>query len=108
MPTDAERWRFLADNNLTLGRSPGRCFVAHYAEPESPAQGRHGKITPIADGATADEAIDLAIERWEKKHKRPYVPGEVNDETHVRGSASGSAEASESVRGAARRSPRRP
>ncbi len=68
MNSDAERWRFLADNNLTLGRSPAGCFVAHYAEPEQPGQG-HTKITPVSDGKSADEAIDSAIARWKRAHK---------------------------------------
>lgn len=106
MPTDAERWRFLADNNLALGRGRDGCHISHFEESDAP--GSSTNFRPVASGKTADEAIDNAIARWERKHKRRFVPGEVSDETQMRGTAPGSAKTAEPVRGTARRSTRRP
>lgn len=72
MRTDADRWRFLADNSLALGRFKGGCFVVHFqpaARPDAPSN-----FYPVATAATPDEAIDAAIERWERKHRRRWKP----------------------------------
>jgi hypothetical protein len=67
MPTDSERWRFLADNSLALGRSREGVSITHYKPGERP--GASATFTPVSSGKTADEAIDAAIARWKRKHK---------------------------------------
>jgi len=42
----------------------------HYTEAEN--AGLAPRFTSVATGLTADEAIDAAIERWEKAHKRKW------------------------------------
>lgn len=68
MYPDAKRWRFLADNNLVLNRSSTGVSIMFYEAPESPQLAP--KFLSVATGLTPDEAIDNAIARWEKKHKR--------------------------------------
>jgi len=44
----------------------------HYQEAQN--AGLAPRFTSVATGETADEAIDRAIDRWERKHHRPYFP----------------------------------
>lgn len=60
MPTDAERWRFLADHKLTL-HTDGGDYLTHWCRTVGP--GQPPKFYPVSSGATADEAIDVAIDR---------------------------------------------
>jgi len=69
MPTDAERWRFLSDNALTLHTS-GERYLVHWYRSQGP--GQPPKYYPVSEGGSADEAVDRAIERWERKHCRKY------------------------------------
>jgi hypothetical protein len=68
MPTDAERWRFLADHKLTL-HTDGGDYVVHWCRTAGP--GQPPKFYPVSNGRTAEEAIDRAIERYYRKHGRP-------------------------------------
>ena len=69
MPTDAERWRFLADHALTLHTDGGDYgYLVHWCRTAGP--GQPPKFYPVANGRTAEEAIDAAIARWERKQRR--------------------------------------
>lgn len=67
MPTDAERWRFLADHALTLHTDGGDYgYLVHWCRTAGP--GQPPKFYPVSNGKTAEEAIDRAIERYNRKH----------------------------------------
>jgi hypothetical protein len=69
MPTDAERWRFLADHGLTLHTDGGFYgYMIHWCRTAGP--GEPPKFYPVSNGKTAEEAIDAAIARWERKQRR--------------------------------------
>lgn len=69
MPTDAERWRFLADHGLTLHTDGGFYgYMIHWCR--TGGLGEPPKFYPVSNGKTADEAIDAAIARWERKQRR--------------------------------------
>jgi hypothetical protein len=65
MPSDAERWRFLADHRLTL-HTDGGDYLVHWLRTAGP--GEPPKFYPVSNGKTAEEAIDRAIERHRRKH----------------------------------------
>lgn len=64
------RFRFLAQFELSLTWNDGQptLFWRGRASPGQP-----GGYFEIAKGATLEEAVDRAIDRWEKKHKRGFV-----------------------------------
>jgi hypothetical protein len=67
MPTDAERWRFLSDHALTLHTDGGDYgYLVHWCRTAGP--GQPPKFYPVSNGKTAEEAIDRAIERYNRKH----------------------------------------
>jgi hypothetical protein len=67
MPTDAERWRFLADHALTLHTDGGdHGYMVHWCRTSGP--GQPPKFYPVSNGRTAEEAIDRAITRYNRKH----------------------------------------
>jgi hypothetical protein len=67
MPTDAERWRFLADHALTLHTDGGFYgYMVHWCRTAGP--GEPPKFYPVSNGKTAEEAIDRAIDRYNRKH----------------------------------------
>src|SRR5881392_1465851 len=67
MPTDAERWRFLADHKLTLHTDGGDYgYMVHWCRTSGP--GQPPRFYPVSNGATAEEAVDHAIARYERKH----------------------------------------
>lgn len=67
MPTDAERWRFLADHSLTLHTDGGFYgYMIHWCRTGGP--GEPSKFYPVSNGTTAEEAIDRAIDRYNHKH----------------------------------------
>jgi hypothetical protein len=67
MPTDAERWRFLADHMLTLHTDGGHYgYMVHWCRTAGP--GEPPKFYPVSNGKTAEEAVDRAIERYQRKH----------------------------------------
>ena len=56
MPTDAERWRFLADHQLTLHTDGGfNGYLVHWCRTGGP--GEPPKFYPVSNGRTAEEAI---------------------------------------------------
>lgn len=65
MPTDAERWRFLADHKLTL-HTDGGDYLVHWCRTAGP--GEPPRFYPVSNGKTAEEAIDRAIDRYARKH----------------------------------------
>lgn len=66
---DAERWRFLADHALTLHTDGGfNGYLIHWCRTAGP--GEPPKFYPVSNGKTAEEAIDAAIARWERKQRR--------------------------------------
>jgi hypothetical protein len=70
MPTDAERWRFLADHALTLHTDGGDYgYMVHWCRTSGP--GQPPRFFPVSIGRTADEAIDAAIARYNRKHNIP-------------------------------------
>jgi hypothetical protein len=57
VPTDAERWRFLADHALTVhtdGEDYG--YMVHWCR--TSGLGEPPKFYPVSNGKTAEEAID--------------------------------------------------
>ena len=70
MPSDAERWRFLADHRLTL-HTDGGAYLVHWCRTSGP--GQPPKFFPISSGATAEEAVDRAIARYNRKHRISQV-----------------------------------
>lgn len=67
MPTDAERWRFLADHALTLHTDGGDYgYMVHWCRTGGP--GEPSKFYPVSNGKSAEEAIDRAMERYYRKH----------------------------------------
>lgn len=67
MPSDSERWRFLSDHQLTLHTDGGDYgYMVHWVRTNGPGQAP--KFYPVSNGATAEEAIDHAIARYERKH----------------------------------------
>jgi hypothetical protein len=69
MPTDAERWRFLSDHQLTLHTDGGfHGYLVHWCRTAGP--GEPPRFYPVSNGKTAEEAIDVAIARWERKQRR--------------------------------------
>jgi hypothetical protein len=73
MPTDAERWRFLADHGLTLHTDGGDYgYMVHWCRTSGP--GQPPKFYPISNGRTPEEAIDRAIARYNRKHGTRPAP----------------------------------
>jgi len=69
MPSDAERWRFLSDHRVTLHTDGGDYgYMVHWCRAAGP--GEPPKFYPVYNGKTADEAIDAAIARYERKQRR--------------------------------------
>lgn len=67
IPTDAERWRFLADPALTLHTDGGDYgYMVHWVRTSGPDQ--PPRFYPVAKGRTAEEAIDTALARYHRKH----------------------------------------
>lgn len=64
MATDAEKWRFLADNKLTL-HTTGDGYMVHYYKADG--LGKPPKFYPVSNGKTADEAIEAAMKKWKRK-----------------------------------------
>lgn len=64
MPTDAERWRFVADHKLTLHTDGGN-YLVHWVRTGGP--GEPPKFYPVSNGRSAEEAIDNAIARYKRK-----------------------------------------
>jgi hypothetical protein len=70
MPSDAERWRFLSDHGLTLHTDGGDYgYMVHWCRTAGP--GEPPKFYSVSNGKTAEEAIDNAIARYERKHGLP-------------------------------------
>lgn len=67
VPTDAERWRFVADHKLTL-HTDGGDYLVHWCRTAGP--GEPPKFYPVSTGRTPEEAVDRAIERYDRKHRR--------------------------------------
>jgi hypothetical protein len=67
MPSDAERWRFLASHALTLHTNGGDDgYLVHWCRTAGP--GEPPRFYPVSNGKTAEEAIDRAIARYKRKH----------------------------------------
>jgi len=65
MPSDAERFRFVAEHRLTL-HTDGGDYLVHWCRTSGP--GQPPKFYPVSNGRTAEEAVDRAIERYNRKH----------------------------------------
>jgi hypothetical protein len=78
MPTDAERWRFLADHGLTLHTDGGDYgYMIHWCRTAGP--GQPPKFFPVSNGKTAEKAIDRAMVRYYRKHGRPLAESPTAD-----------------------------
>src|SRR6266513_736326 len=83
MPTDAERWRFLADHGLTLHTDGGGYgYVVHWCRTSGP--GEPPKFYPVSNRKTANEAIARAIARYERKHAHSATRRDREMESGVR------------------------
>lgn len=71
MPTDDERFRFLDQFKLTANWDNEE-FTLFWREKSVPWQ--YGRLYVISKGATLTEAADAAIQRWEKKHGKHWIP----------------------------------
>jgi hypothetical protein len=65
VPSDADRFRFLATHKLTL-HTNGEHYMVHYCRTQGP--GMPPIYYPVSNGGSAEEAIDRAIERYNRKH----------------------------------------
>jgi hypothetical protein len=66
VPTDAERWRFLADHELSVVWYDSGASISwreKWPEPGKIAAYRH-----LSRGKTLEEAVDVLIERYNRKH----------------------------------------
>ncbi len=68
MPSDAKRFRFIAEFELAIGWADDGATPFWSGKP-LPGQPR--RLFVIAKGKTLDESTDAAVERWEKKHGKP-------------------------------------
>ena len=60
MPSDAERWRFLADHALTLHTDGGDYgYMVHWCRTEGP--GQPPKFFPVSNGKTAKGTIAMPL-----------------------------------------------
>lgn len=67
MPTDSERSRFLADRALTLHIDGGDYgYRVHWSK--NSGLGEPPRFYPVSNGRTAEEAVDRAIQRYNRKH----------------------------------------
>jgi hypothetical protein len=72
MPSDAERGRFLAEHSLTLHTDGGdNGYMVHWCRTAGP--GQPPKFYPVSNGRTAEEAIDRAIQRYNRNHGLPHA-----------------------------------
>jgi hypothetical protein len=65
VPSDADRFRFLATRKLTL-HTNGENYVVHFCRTQGP--GKPPIYYPVPNGDSAEEAIDQAIDRYNRKH----------------------------------------
>ena len=83
MPSDAERWRFLSDHQLTLHTDGGDYgYMVHWCRTAGP--GEPPRFYPVSNGKTAEEAIDRAMDRYDRKHGRVGVNDRVGRDTGIR------------------------
>jgi len=72
MPSDAERFRFIAKFRLHVS------FHADHVTLMWQEKVQHWEASPpyypVAEGKTLAEATDAAIERWEKKQGKRWIP----------------------------------
>jgi hypothetical protein len=73
MPTDEERFLFIAEFKLSIGWSDDGATLFWTGKP---LPGQPGRLFVVAKGLTLDEATNAAIGRWEKKHKKRWSPNE--------------------------------
>ena len=67
--TNDQRIRFLSKFELSITWDDKNPTI-FWRGPSSP--GQPGGYSEIAKGSTLEEAIDRAMDRWEKKHKRKF------------------------------------
>jgi hypothetical protein len=73
MPTNEERFRFLAQFRLSVTWNNDSVSLM-WRGTDRP--GHPGQYRPIANAPTLEEAVDVAIARWERKYRKKYVPRE--------------------------------
>src|SRR5437763_7286536 len=67
MPSDAERFRFLADHELSVVWYDSGASISW--REKWPEPGKTAGYVLLCRAKTLEEAIDSVIERWERKHK---------------------------------------
>jgi hypothetical protein len=70
MRTDESRFRFLNEHRLSSTWTNDGCSL-YWRGQDRP--GHAGGFVPIAKGRDLPEATDLAIARWERKHKARWT-----------------------------------
>ena len=68
MPSDAERWRFLEDNELCVTWYDGGASLSW--REKRPPPGKTAGYRHLARARTLTAAIDSVIARWKRKHRR--------------------------------------
>jgi hypothetical protein len=71
MEPDERRFRFLEQFRLSVTWSADGVSIFWRGRP---VPGMPGAYHPITSGKTLEEATDRAIERWERKHDKPFRP----------------------------------
>jgi hypothetical protein len=71
MPTDAERFRFLAEHKLSVTWTNDGASIFWRGKDEP---GKPGVYFPVASARTLEEAVDAAIARWERKQAKLRKP----------------------------------
>jgi hypothetical protein len=72
MRTAEERESFIQTFRISITWSNDEVSL-YWRGRDSP--GKPGGYHPIAKGETLTQAIERAIERWERKHKKRWEPG---------------------------------
>jgi len=67
MPSDAERWRFLEENELCVTWYDNGASLAW--REKRPPPGKTAGYRHLARARTLTEAIDSVIARWKRKHR---------------------------------------
>jgi hypothetical protein len=71
MPTDRQRFRFMAEHQLSVTWSDDGASIFWRGKPKP---GQPAPYHPVARGRNLAEAIDDAIARWERQHGRQIDP----------------------------------
>lgn len=68
--SDDSRFHFLAEHKLSITWYDGGPSLTW--REERPQPGKAAGYLPISRGKSLEEAVDLAIDRWERQHGKPW------------------------------------